>query len=320
MDRWERWEGALADFDADDLCDRCVGNSKVLFGSGANVAGLCAGSGVGAAVFNSGLWVCMRLARALSVSSSNPVRSAALGACGLAAASAGASFSFLFSSAYGAHALGSTDFPFNASLPPSLLERHLPRAALSAAQLSASSTSILWSWLPWASPARPPGPPRLAWADEQLLYAVAGALLFAAAGGRLRFLAPSDLRLPGAFASRRHALPAKLYEYATPAQRRQIQLLGKRFGCHHCGSRQTAGFFTADHIPPNKYSTRKLENVRWLWRTQRLYPQCNACSAKQAVSVKTDAAQLVLPRRLRLHNLWLPLPQLAYMLLMPMGI
>jgi hypothetical protein len=54
-------------------------------------------------------------------------------------------------------------------------------------------------------------------------------------------------------------------DVATPAQRAQIQELGKRFGCHQCGSNQifSKETFIADHMPPTKFA--KEANARW-WR------------------------------------------------------
>lgn len=63
----------------------------------------------------------------------------------------------------------------------------------------------------------------------------------------------------------------------TPAQRAEIQLLGKKYGCHQCGSRQlglswlwrrkggmkNSNSFIADHMPPTKIA--ELESKKW-WR------------------------------------------------------
>ena len=50
----------------------------------------------------------------------------------------------------------------------------------------------------------------------------------------------------------------------TEAQRKAIQKLGKRYGCHHCGSRQlfSKKVFIADHMPPTKIA-EKLSKVWW---------------------------------------------------------
>lgn len=47
---------------------------------------------------------------------------------------------------------------------------------------------------------------------------------------------------------------------ATEIQRKKIQLLGKRLGCHQCGS--IMGKFIADHMPPTKIA-ENLSNQWW---------------------------------------------------------
>jgi hypothetical protein len=79
---------------------------------------------------------------------------------------------------------------------------------------------------------------------------------------------PSSVISLGVYAQRRNMLllaprgsvPAT-DDVATDKQRRMIQALGRRLGCHHCGSRQlfrggpgeaTHALFIADHQPPTK--------------------------------------------------------------------
>jgi hypothetical protein len=52
---------------------------------------------------------------------------------------------------------------------------------------------------------------------------------------------------------------------ATESQRKTIQSLGKKFGCHQCGSRQlfSGKQFIADHMPPTKFV--QIENLK-TWR------------------------------------------------------
>jgi hypothetical protein len=54
-------------------------------------------------------------------------------------------------------------------------------------------------------------------------------------------------------------------EVATDRQRKNIQLLGKKYGCHHCSSKQLLSKkrFIADHMPPTKIA--KEMNLEW-WR------------------------------------------------------
>ena len=134
--------------------------------------------------------------------------------------------------------------------------------------------------------------------------AVLGLTLFTALGGRCWRLSPSSLVDLGAHA-RTHlgSLPATL-AYAGRAERKTIQALGRRYGCHSCGVRpwpwQTLGrgpgslAFNADHQPP--LATVKIANAA-LWRrmlkhpmSQRFYPQCVPCSGKQASLLSERAA------------------------------
>eukprot|EP01032_Pedospumella_encystans_P024230 gene24230-27411_t len=50
---------------------------------------------------------------------------------------------------------------------------------------------------------------------------------------------------------------------ASDSQRRRIQQMGKRFGCHQCGNRQLLNNkgFIADHMPP----TKRAEELSAVW-------------------------------------------------------
>jgi hypothetical protein len=87
-------------------------------------------------------------------------------------------------------------------------------------------------------------------------------------------LIPSSVISLGIFA--RPGLPFNLIPFlkgavpatgpvATEAQRARIQKLGRRFGCHHCGSKQffSKAVFIADHQPPTKFA--ELKSNSW-WR------------------------------------------------------
>lgn len=54
-------------------------------------------------------------------------------------------------------------------------------------------------------------------------------------------------------------------ETANSSQRAQIQRIGKKYGCHQCGSKQLLGqgMFISDHMPPT--AQVKAENQKW-WR------------------------------------------------------
>lgn len=80
-------------------------------------------------------------------------------------------------------------------------------------------------------------------------------------GGNMRISFPSSITALGAFASRRrwNSLPTDK-AIATASQRSAIQKLGRRCGCHHCGSRWSK-IFIADHMPPTKF----VEDMKKKW-------------------------------------------------------
>jgi hypothetical protein len=65
---------------------------------------------------------------------------------------------------------------------------------------------------------------------------------------------PSSILSEGVFANRHGSIIATS-NIATESQRSAIQIFGRKYGCHHCGSKQlfssTIGFI-ADHQPPTK--------------------------------------------------------------------
>lgn len=88
---------------------------------------------------------------------------------------------------------------------------------------------------------------------QQIAVCIAGVLAFKAMGGTFRSIAPSSYTTRGSFA--RQCIPAKSTAYATSNERDVIQKIGKKYGCHTCGTRRpfygAADGFVADHIPPN---------------------------------------------------------------------
>ncbi len=95
---------------------------------------------------------------------------------------------------------------------------------------------------------------------------------------------------------------------ATDKQRRMIQSIGQRFGCHQCGSRQmfTKGVssFIADHQPPTKMALLWSDQgwrkaLRWPV-AQRLWPQCQKCFHLQGSAVRTHTHTLIHHHRVRL--------------------
>lgn len=76
-------------------------------------------------------------------------------------------------------------------------------------------------------------------------------------GGLFRTTFPSSSIALGAYANTRSTLRSSIISnspVASDAQRRRIQQMGKRFGCHQCGNRQVFNSkgFIADHMPPTK--------------------------------------------------------------------
>ena len=117
---------------------------------------------------------------------------------------------------------------------------------------------------------------------------------------------PSSIISRGAFANRNGYLLATGVS-ATAAQRGTIQQFGKKFGCHHCGSRQgillsrELRTFIADHIPPTKIMQLQAES-RSLWASirkkffrepQKLYPQCQKCFKQQGSHVRLRKNHLI---------------------------
>ena len=146
-----------------------------------------------------------------------------------------------------------------------------------------------------------------------------GVVLFRALGGRFRSVLPSNLMRPGVFAT--EWIPAlREAEHASPGEREIIQALGKKNGCHTCGTR-TVEKFVADHQPPS----RLLNNHRNPISEpdplmQRFYPQCKKCSnvqggilARQDVKDATTHAGAIRTHgsSLRLYHVFLPIPFLT---------
>ena len=111
-----------------------------------------------------------------------------------------------------------------------------------------------------------------------------GLTTFKLLGGRFWALSPSSFTHLGSFS--RWSIPCT-EKYASASQRSMIERMGRRFGCHTCGSRMlgyTAGSFkfVGDHMPPK--SVAEQMNKSWLRRIgllkkvkYRFYPQCVNC-------------------------------------------
>lgn len=84
---------------------------------------------------------------------------------------------------------------------------------------------------------------------DLLLDACMGIALYKVMGGKSRNLMPSDLFKAGAMAH--ESLPALGKQYAGDLGRKELKVMMRRDGCHHCGKRK--GLTVGDHIPPNKH-------------------------------------------------------------------
>ena len=100
----------------------------------------------------------------------------------------------------------------------------------------------------------------------------------------------------------------------TPAILKKIQLFGKKYGCHTCGTKNrvdiltnnseiNSQIFIGDHQPPRAivreiiwpYLQSKSKNssdrtqirIKEKLEAAKLYPQCNQCSLKQAANVRS---------------------------------
>jgi len=121
-----------------------------------------------------------------------------------------------------------------------------------------------------------------------------GLLAFKSLGGRFWAISPSSFTHLGSFA--RWSIPCT-ENYANPKQRFMIEKMGRKWGCHTCGSHMFFSSaksaatgktfrFAGDHMPPK--SVAKHMNDTWLRRVGllpkvkfRFYPQCVSCSNVQ---------------------------------------
>jgi hypothetical protein len=143
-------------------------------------------------------------------------------------------------------------------------------------------------------------------------YSGLSVLSFLILGGKPQQVLPANVLMKGPFAS--ESIPIRFdvrRRFATAGEKKLIQKIGSKHGCHHCGRRKTllmqSVHFVADHIPPMA--------LRVPGHEQRLFPQCQTCSTKQSWQVVvaqdlilTPRHFLVIPHTLRVWMLWPPLP------------
>lgn len=132
---------------------------------------------------------------------------------------------------------------------------------------------------------------------------------------------PSSVIAPGVYSNSFNMLRRSVRatsEATTEAQRKLIQSIGKRYGCHQCGSRQllSGKVFIGDHMPPTKMA-KEMSAAFWrkffrLTVEQRLWAQCDACFRMQGEAVKAGRHRLVFHKYFRRHHL---APALSFLLL-----
>jgi hypothetical protein len=142
-----------------------------------------------------------------------------------------------------------------------------------------------------------------------------GILVFKILGGRFWAIAPSSYTHLGSFARVRVGSIPATDRYATSVQRSTIESIGKKYGCHTCGTRMrkfilapllqsskskissemiSTARFVSDHMPPK--SVAEQINSRWYNRifgikvNYRFFPQCITCSSTQG-SILSKATQ-----------------------------
>jgi len=140
---------------------------------------------------------------------------------------------------------------------------------------------------------------------HEVRICIIGALAFKCLGGRFWAIAPSSYTHLGSFT--RWSIPCS-ENYANASQRTMIEKMGRKWGCHTCGSRMffkssrspitNKKFrFVGDHMPPK--SVAKHMNKTWLRRIGllpkikfRFYPQCVSCSNMQGSILSKSSSTL----------------------------
>eukprot|EP00118_Oscarella_pearsei_P028373 m.311562 g.311562 ORF g.311562 m.311562 type:complete len:351 (+) comp81595_c0_seq1:1-1053(+) len=137
--------------------------------------------------------------------------------------------------------------------------------------------------------------------SDLLLFGVSSTTVFFLFRGRFRAVLPSNLFQPGSFA-RESIAATKGVGYANQTEKEAINKLGKKYGCHSCGSRPSR--FVADHQPPNALVKPG--------EAQRYFPQCSNCSNKQGGAIRSSAVGVVTHGlKLRFYHVWMPVPLLV---------
>lgn len=201
----------------------------------------------------------------------------------------------------------STGFPFP-------LPTFAGAVSVAAASICAHATSIVVSRRVSGSASQRRGEPSLPhqpfdlpplpnYFAHAVRIAVLGTLSYKILRGRFWSVSPSSYTALGSFAG--PSIPAT-DAYATTSQRDLVTKLGRRYGCHTCGSREifrrtgNAPAFHADHQPPKAVARQITERShgflrRLTGRTPvvqfKFYPQCVSCSNRQGAILSAAVAK-----------------------------
>lgn len=159
--------------------------------------------------------------------------------------------------------------------PREMTRRWLPRGATPAQQtrfaLAKAQADAATARVHRRDPTWRPPPSLTATAEGEIAHQEAVAR---AAEGRYRELQGMGI---GSGPYTAGSIPARGPERDfTAAERREINSLGYEYGCHTCGTRDPGsarGNFVPDHQMPSRWNPHG--------ETQRLFPQCLSCSARQ---------------------------------------
>lgn len=145
--------------------------------------------------------------------------------------------------------------------------------------------------------------------EDLLISTLGGIVLFKAVGGQYGRVLPSNLMRPGAFAV--DWVPAMNESArATPKERKIVNYLGSKHGCHTCGGKNRVTYI-ADHQPPSKLLGNHRNGKKPVHPNpllQRFYPQCLSCSHTQGglLAAQNGISAIRHPRAIITHafNFW----------------
>ena len=159
------------------------------------------------------------------------------GLCGIILSSINASITFITSSSYIAdHIYHIKKYPLYSFIPLFILQYDaIPQDYKFSKYVQKSSKSISYKHI------------------EYITYSMVGIIMLYLSGRNILQFAPSNIIHKGAFGKTKYAIESNGANYANQIQRKKLQLLGRKHGCHHCGT-TISKLYHGDHIPPNKYA------------------------------------------------------------------